>query len=153
MREHSDSEFLFRRHQRLAAERELDSGSPGSIRVLLAEPNRMIAEALMISIDIEPSVEPIGYALDGWSALELVESLAPDVIVVGSKLGGLDSLTLARLLNEHWPRVRVVMLREAHGPAADIAYCLPLDCSTDELIDAIGTVSGQRALTAAAVDA
>ena len=147
MREHADSEFLFRRQQRLAAE------LPGSIRVLVAEPNRMVAEALMIAIDIEPSVEPIGYALDGWAALELVESLDPDVIVVGRNLGGLDSRTLARLLNEHWPHIRVVMLTNATSPAPEGAYALPLDCSTDELIDAIGTVSARRALTLAASDA
>jgi len=155
MREHPDSEFLFRRHQRLAAERDLDVGAAGSIRVLLAEPNRMVAEALMIAIDIGPSVEPIGYALDGWSALELVESLDPDVIVVGPRLTGLDSVTLARLLDEHWPRIRVVMLIDPtrHRPAPDGSYGLPLDCSTDELIDAIGTVSVRRAPTLAASDA
>jgi DNA-binding NarL/FixJ family response regulator len=155
MREHPDSEFLFRRHQRLAAERDLDVGAAGSIRVLLAEPNRMVAEALMISIDIGPSVEPIGYALDGWAALELVESLDPDVIVVGPRLTGLDSVTLARLLDEHWPRIRVVMLTDPtrHRPAPESSYDLPLDCSTDELIDAIVTVSARRALTLAASDA
>jgi len=115
----------------------------------------MFQDSAPLHAPVVTSVEPIGYALDGWSALELVESLDPDVIVVGPRLTGLDSVTLARLLDEHWPRIRVVMLIDPtrHRPAPDGSYGLPLDCSTDELIDAIGTVSVRRAPTLAASDA
>jgi len=43
------------------------------------------------------------------------------------------------------------MLMDLHGryrPAAEGLHSLPLDCSTDELIDAIGTASAGRALLA-----
>lgn len=151
MRGHPDFEFLVRRQQRLSeSARDGDFSASGSTRVLLAESSRMVAEALMLAIDVEPSLEPIGYALEGWEALELTETLHPDVIVVGAHLTGLDGLTLTRLLSELWPRVGVVVLTEtnaldrvAPAHAADTADYLPLDCSADELMEAIAAASGR----------
>ena len=122
-------------------------GARSSTRVLFAESNRMVAEALMLAIEIEPSLDPIGYALGGWETLELTESLSPDVIVVGPQLAGEDGFPVLRLLAELYPRVRLVVLTETEGreqaaedPAAAVDY-LPLTRSTDELIDAIGAAS------------
>lgn len=145
MRGHPDFDFLLRRQQQLSESgHAVDSWALGTTRVLLAQPSRMLAEALMLAIDVEPSLEPVGFALDGWEALELTERLGPDVIVVGTNLKSLDGFTLTRLLDECWPDVRVVMLTEPQFPdqvgqaqAAGAAGCLPLDRSADELIEAI----------------
>jgi len=103
---HPDFEFLLRRQEQLnASNRDGALTAPGSTRVLVAESNRLVAEALMLAIDVEPTLEPIGYALDGWEAIELIERLGPDVIVIGAKLAGLDAFTLTGLLNEFWPSV------------------------------------------------
>src|ERR1041384_3364864 len=42
----------------------------GQIRVLIADDSRLVAEALMFALDSDPAIEAIGYALDGWEALE-----------------------------------------------------------------------------------
>ena len=160
MRGHPDFEFMLRRQRQLSeSDRDAAFCVPGSTRVLFAESNRMVAEALMFAVDVEPSLEPIGYALEGWEALELAESLRPDVIVVGPHLEGLDSLTLTRLVNECWPSVHVVVLAEAHVPdqlgqahAAGAAECVPLDRSADELIDAIAAAAKRPARLAAVGD-
>jgi DNA-binding NarL/FixJ family response regulator len=114
------------------------------IRVLVAEDSRLIAESLMFTLDSDPVLEPVGYALDGWEALELVAVLAPDVILVGSQLPGLDSLAFTRLVHMVWPQVLVIMLAKTQVPheveeaiGVGAADYLPLDRSTDELLDAI----------------
>ena len=149
MRGHPDFDFLVRRQQQLSGSSfAVESRAYGPTRVLIAQSSRMLAEALMLAIDVEPWLEPIGYALDGWEALELIESLSPDVVVVGPNLNSLDSLTLTRLLNECWPNVRVLVLADAQAHdlvaqahAAGAAGCLPVERSADELIDAIATAS------------
>jgi DNA-binding NarL/FixJ family response regulator len=145
MRGQPDFDFRFEPQQWLSTpERSAASGARGPTRVLFAESNRMVAEALMLAIEIEPSLDPIGYALGGWEALELMESLRPDVIVVGPQLAGEEDFPVLRLLTELYPRVRLVVLTETGGrdqaaqdPVTAVDY-LPLDRSTDELIDAIG---------------
>jgi DNA-binding NarL/FixJ family response regulator len=151
MRGHPDMEFMLRRQHRLSeSDRDLAYRASGPIRVLFAESSRMVAEALMLAIDLESSLEPIGYALEGWEALELVESLRPDVVVVGPRLPGLDGLTLNRLLNELWPPVRVVLLTDSQVPdATDAVEYLPLDRSADELIETITAASASRPRLAA----
>jgi DNA-binding NarL/FixJ family response regulator len=154
MRGHPDFDFLLRRQQQLRESGHgIESWALGTTRVLLAQSSRMLAEALMLAIDVEPSLEPVGYALNGWDALELTESLGPDVIVVGPNLKGIDSFTLTRLLDEYWPEVRVIVLTEPQVPdqvgqaqTAGAAGSLPLDRSADELIEAItaATVRGLR---------
>lgn len=149
MRGHPDFEFLLRRQEQLnASNREAALGAPGSIRVLVAESNRLVAEALMLAIDVEPTLEPIGYALDGWEAIELTASLGPDVIVIGAKLAGLDAFTLTGLLRDFWPNVSTIRLTDWRSPAAD--GCVSLDRSADELIDAItaAAVLGSRSAPA-----
>jgi DNA-binding NarL/FixJ family response regulator len=150
MRGQPDFDFVLEPQQWLSTpDRPAASGGRGSTRVLFAESNRMVAEALMLAIEIEPSLDPIGYALGGWEALELTESLRPDVIVVGPQLAGEDGFPVMQLLSELYPRVRLVVLTETEGgdqaaqdPAAAVDY-LPLDRSTDELIDAIGAASAR----------
>ena len=146
-----DFDFLLEPQEWLSAsDRAVASGIRGSTRVLFAECNRMVAEALMLAIEIEPSLDPIGYALGGWEALELTENLSPDVVVVGPQLAGLEAFPILRLLNELYPRVRLVVLTEtadgeqaAPVPVAAAADYLPLDRSTDELIDAITAASAR----------
>jgi DNA-binding NarL/FixJ family response regulator len=150
MRGQPDFDFLFEPQQwRSESVPAGASGAHGSTRVLFAESNRMVAEALMLAIEIEPSLDPIGYALGGWEALELTESLSPDVIVVGPQLTGEDGFPVIRLLTELYPRVRLVVLTDTEGRdqagedlAAAVDY-LPLNRSTDELIDAIGAASAR----------
>jgi len=116
------------------------------IRVLVAHDSRLLAEALMFALETDPMLEPIGYALDGWEAFELVSTLRPDVILVGPELSGLDGLSLIRFVHMVWPRVRIIVLADTQVPhEVEEAYgvgasdYLPNDRSTDELLDAIGS--------------
>lgn len=113
-------------------------------RVLVAHDNRLVAEALMFALDTDSALEPIGYALDGWEAYELVAALQPDAIVVGTGLGGVDSLSLTRIVSSAWPDVRIVLLAEAHAPrtveeayAAGAVGYLPSDRSANDLLNAL----------------
>ena len=120
------------------------SATSDRLRVLVAEDNRLVAEALMFSLDTDPKLEAIGYALNGWEALEYVETLKPDVVVVGPQLAGLDALGFCQFAHELFPNVLLIMLCERLVPAAvESAYaigvsdCLPMARSVDELLRSI----------------
>jgi len=118
--------------------------SSDSLRVLIAEDSRLVAEALMFTLDSDPRLEAIGYGLNGWEALELTASHEPDVILVGSRLTGLDSLEFTRLVHELFPNVLLIVLCERLVPAdveacysMGAADCLPMSRSADQLLHAI----------------
>jgi DNA-binding NarL/FixJ family response regulator len=121
------------------------------LRVLVAADNRLVAEALMFSLDTDPKLEAIGYALNGWDALDYIETLKPDVVIVGPRLSGLDPNGFCQFTHELFPHVLLIMLCERLVPAAvESAYalgaadCLPMERSVDELLRSISDAHTRR---------
>jgi DNA-binding NarL/FixJ family response regulator len=127
-----------------ALERTLHRPRPcGGTRVLVASASRLYAEALMLTVDVDPQLEPIGYALDPSEALELIDELEPDVILVGD-LREIDNVTFTRIVHALSPRVRIIVLADRLVPAeVEAAYAagaadyLAADVYADDLLAAI----------------
>jgi DNA-binding NarL/FixJ family response regulator len=95
------------------------------------------------------SVEVVGVAEDGQQAVEQVQALYPDVVVLDLQLhtveaaqGGMDGLATIRMIKSKWPATRIVVLTmyataraSVLGAGAD-AFLLK-GCSTKELMDAV----------------
>jgi DNA-binding NarL/FixJ family response regulator len=127
----------------------------GAVRVAIADHSRLAAEALMFTFDSDPKLDAIGYALDGWAALELVASHEPDVVVVGEGLTGLEQVPFVELVHEAFPSVCTILLRGRLVPeevraayAAGAHDCLPTSCSADELLHAIQAARGRQIASA-----
>jgi DNA-binding NarL/FixJ family response regulator len=128
---------------------------PGTeaIRVLVVHESRLVAEAFMYTIDSDPGLEAIGYALEGCEGLELAAVLEPDVILAGPHLPGLDQSAFTRVAHVLWPRMRVVVLTKSLVPheveeifALGAADCLAEDRAADDLLTSIHTACARLAL-------
>jgi DNA-binding NarL/FixJ family response regulator len=120
---------------------EAESASRDCLRVLVACEGRLVAEAMMLSLECDLQLRPIGYALDGWEALAFTASLAPDVVVLGPRLPGLNPVEFSRLAHELFPQLVLIMLCEQLVPAdvraafeVGVADCFPVTRSVDELL-------------------
>jgi DNA-binding NarL/FixJ family response regulator len=120
------------------------AAAPDTIRVLVAHESRLVAEALMFTINSDPALEAIGYALEGCEGLELAAALEPDVILVGPRLTELDRTVFTRLAHMLWPRIRIIVLTESQVPhqveeifALGAADCLAEDRAADDLLTSI----------------
>lgn len=94
-------------------------------------------------------VEVIGEAADGPQAIERVEALQPDVVVMDLQLHvtyvpefGLDGMATIRMIKSRWPAIRIVVLTmyatdraSVLGAGAD-AFLLK-GCPTSELLGAV----------------
>jgi DNA-binding NarL/FixJ family response regulator len=123
----------------------------GRLRVIVAERSRLVAEALMFTLDTDPRLDAIGYALDGWEALGLVASHHPDAVVVGANLPGLDQASFTAFVHDFFPGALLIQLRKRLVPheveaayADGAADCLPTTCSADELLHAIRQAHNRR---------
>jgi DNA-binding NarL/FixJ family response regulator len=91
----------------------IDTRTPSmtaTIRVALAEDHAMVREGLTRLVREIPNVELVGVAEDGYEAVQLVEMLEPDIILLDitmPRLGGLG--VLSRITAEH-PRTHAIML-------------------------------------------
>ena len=80
------------------------------MRVLIADDQRVVREGLAIVVGGFPDTEVVGLAADGAEALELVESAAPDVVLMDLRMPKVDGVEATRAVRERHPHVEVVVL-------------------------------------------
>jgi len=125
-----------------------------TIRVVLAEDQRMVLGALGALLDMEDDLTVTGTAADGEEALRLVGSLAPDVLLTDIEMPGMTGLEVAAEIRRLGMPTRVVILttfarsgylRRALDAGA-VGYLLK-DAPSATLADAIRAVhAGRRAI-------
>jgi DNA-binding NarL/FixJ family response regulator len=123
--------------------------------IVLAEDHPIVRQGLKTVLDAEPDFRVIGEAGDGPQAVQLVERLRPQVLVLDLLMPGLSGLEVARQVRQRVPETRVIVLsmhaNEAyvlealrHGAAA---YVLK-EVSSAELVQAVrAVVAGRRYLS------
>src|SRR5437763_443418 len=79
-------------------------------RILLAEDQQVVRQALRCLIEREADMEVVGEASDGLEVLPLAERLKPDVLITDVAMPGLYGLEVARRVRELTPGTGVVIL-------------------------------------------
>ncbi|TAK80397.1 MAG: response regulator transcription factor [Betaproteobacteria bacterium] len=87
-----------------------------AIRVVLAEDQRMVREALGALLAREPDIEIIGEAANGREAIERALELRPDVLVLDISLPEVEGMEVARTLRLRAPEVKVLALSVHNDP-------------------------------------
>lgn len=80
------------------------------VRVLLADDHAVVRAGLRMVLDAQPSIEVVGEAEDGRQALDSVEPLHPDVVVMDIAMPNLNGLEATRQIKRRFPQVQVVIL-------------------------------------------
>jgi DNA-binding NarL/FixJ family response regulator len=80
------------------------------VRVVVADDQRAIREALAMVLDVVPGIEVVGVAADGEEAVNLALDLDPDVVLMDLRMPGVDGVAATRRLAEERPAVKVVVL-------------------------------------------
>ncbi len=122
------------------------------VRVLVVDDNEGFRESLLALL-ATGDLEVVGEAASGLEALELVERLRPDVVLMDVRMPGIDGIEATRRLKATHPELGVVALsgHEDHEVVRDMlvagasGYVLK-DSDGDEILSAILEAAGGRAL-------
>jgi DNA-binding NarL/FixJ family response regulator len=81
-----------------------------TIRVVLADDERLIRAGYRMILDSELDLEVVGEAADGVEAVEVARRLAPDVVLMDVRMPRLDGIAATRALvqGDHSPAILVV---------------------------------------------
>jgi DNA-binding NarL/FixJ family response regulator len=92
-----------------------ESPAERRITVVLADDDRGFVESLRGMVD-EPRLSVVGVASDGLEALELVDELAPEAVVIDLHMPRLDGVSaLARMRQDH-PRLCLIAITADAAP-------------------------------------
>src|SRR5579872_907977 len=80
------------------------------IRVLLADDHAMVRKGFRLILEAQPDMEIVGEAGNGREAVELSQSLKPDVVVMDVAMPELNGIEATRRLATSSPHTRVLAL-------------------------------------------
>ena len=81
-----------------------------SIRLVIAEDQRLFRQSLRLLLDREPDLAVVGEATDGREAFNLAMQFKPDMVLMDVDMPKLDGVTATRLIQGCLPQIKVLML-------------------------------------------
>lgn len=124
------------------------------IRIVLADDHWLMRDEMRRILERQPDLKVVGEAEDGQQALELVERLQPDIVILDIRMPKLNGIEVVRYMKEHAPNIKALMLTAyddddyvlALMEAGAQGYLLKT-AKADELVDAVRRViSGEIVL-------
>ena len=123
------------------------------IRLLLVDDQQLIRQGIETLLEIEPDLLVVGYASTRLEAIEAVERLAPDVVLMDIRMPEMDGVAATRTLTARHPELAIIILTTFdddeyvfEGLKAGARGYLLKDVSSEELAATIRTVADGGAL-------
>jgi two-component system response regulator DesR len=131
-----------------------DGGAGRVIRVLLAEDQAMIREALAALLSFEADIEVVAQVGRGDEVLGAARAARPDIALLDIEMPGMDGLTAAAALHRACPGTRIVILTTFGRPGylrrameSGVSGFIVKDSPADKLARTIRDVlKGQRVI-------
>ncbi len=127
------------------------------IRVLIADDHPVVRQGLRTFLDVQDDIVVVGEAADGTEAVELTQTLAPDVILLDLKMPGLDGVGVLEEFRARGLAARALILTSAAGAgpvasamAAGAVGYLYKDVDSEALVRAIRTAADGNVVLAPA---
>ncbi|SLN60268.1 response regulator transcription factor [Pseudooctadecabacter jejudonensis] len=117
------------------------------IRVLIVDDHPMVAEGIEAILETYDDLDVIGVLTNGQAAIDEVEALAPDVMLLDLNMPGVNGLSATEIILERRPDTRILILSMHDSPEyistalnhGAKGYVLK-DVPTEEIKTAIDTV-------------
>ncbi len=95
---------------RAATQNHQGTRGQAPIRIILVDDHAVIRQALRMLLESQPELEVIADVENGREAVQAVEKLQPDVVLMDAVMPGLNGLEATRQIRRSCPGTRVVML-------------------------------------------
>lgn len=80
------------------------------INILLVDDQALLCEVLKTWLDVEKDIQVLGVAHDGQEAIDAVEKLQPDIVLMDIDMPQMDGLKATKILSQRFPKVKVIFL-------------------------------------------
>lgn len=80
------------------------------VRILITDDQLATREGLKAILSFMSQIEVIGEAANGREAVNMVEKLHPNVVLMDMQMPVMDGLQATRLIKDQWPEIKVIAL-------------------------------------------
>ena len=80
------------------------------INILLVDDQALLCEVLKTWLDVEKDIQVLGVAHDGQEAIDAVEELQPDIVLMDIDMPQMDGLKATKIISQRFPKVKVIFL-------------------------------------------
>jgi len=117
------------------------------IRLLIVDDHTMVRRGMKVLLDEYEDIEVVGEASNGLKAIELVDQLKPDVVLIDLAMPVMDGIEAIKRIIANHPNQRIIVLTSFAGDdklfesirAGAMGY-LVKDAQPDELVQSIRNV-------------
>jgi DNA-binding NarL/FixJ family response regulator len=124
---------------------------PGRIRLVIVDDQPLMREGFRMILSAQPDLEVVGEAGEGRTAIEIVETLHPDVVLMDIRMPDLDGIEATRRIQGS----RVLILTTfghdeyvVEALRAGASGFILKDATPEELVHAVRVVAGGESLLA-----
>jgi len=128
------------------------------IRVLIADDQELVRTGFRVILNAAADLDVVGEAGDGRAAIEAVDAVRPDVVLMDIRMPNLDGIEATRRLTQRAPAPRVLILTTFdldeyvyEALRAGASGFLLKDAGADELLHAVRVVAAGEALLAPSI--
>jgi DNA-binding NarL/FixJ family response regulator len=128
------------------------------IRVLIADDQELVRTGFRVILNAAADLEVVGEAGDGRAAIEAVDAVRPDIVLMDIRMPNLDGIEATRRLTQRARAPRVLILTTFdldeyvyEALRAGASGFLLKDAGADELLHAVRVVAAGEALLAPSI--
>jgi len=87
-------------------------GKKSEIRVLVVDDHTMVRDGICAVLSLQKDIEVVGEAVNGQEALDKVQRLLPDVVLMDIVMPVMSGLEATKRISQEYPQIKVLILTQ-----------------------------------------